>query len=189
MNSYFTKIKFVKSATKKEEFLLDKKAITFLGRSNVGKSSLINSLVSEKNFMKVSKTPGRTIYVNYALINDSFYLVDVPGYGYAKNDSSSFPKLMKDFLEDNPQLKKIYLLIDSRRGVSLEEEDFLSYLLKLNIPICIIFTKVDKLNTSEKSFLAKETDKIKIKELQYFFASVSDNKLIDKIRKDILQIK
>ena len=186
MNSFFTKIEFVKSATKKEEFLLDKNVITFLGRSNVGKSSLINALISEKNFMKVSKTPGRTIYVNYALVNNKFYLTDVPGYGYATKDSSSFPKLMEDFLTNNPKLKKIYLLLDSRRELTSDEEEFLRYLLSLNIPLKIIFTKYDKLNTSEKNKLNKEIEYIKSLKVDYFLSSISNNQLLDKIRKDIL---
>lgn len=185
MNSFFTKIKFVKSATKKEEFLLDKYSITFLGRSNVGKSSLINALTSEKNLMKVSKTPGRTIYVNYALVNEKFYLTDVPGYGYASNNASSFPKLMEEFLS-NPKLKKIYLLLDSRRQLVGEEENFLNYLLSLKIPLKIIFTKYDKLNTSEKAKLEKEIKKISDLNVEYFLSSITNNKYLDKIRKDIL---
>ena len=185
MNSFFTKILFVKSATKKEEFLYDKNVITFLGRSNVGKSSLINALISEKNFMKTSKTPGRTIYVNYALVNDKFYLADVPGYGYATKDSSKFPKLMEEFLSSS-NLKKIYLLLDSRRSLPSEEEEFLNYLLSLKIPLKVIFTKYDKLNTSEKAKLLIEQEKIKKLNVDYFLSSVGNNQLLDKIRKDIL---
>ena len=140
MNSTFRKIQFIKNALKKEDFFYDKK-ITFLGRSNVGKSTLINSLISEKNFMKISKTPGRTIFLNYALINDKFYFADAPGYGYPKNKLKSFTKLMSDFLDNNLSLSKISLLIDSRRGINDEEFEFINYLKSLNFKVSIIFTK------------------------------------------------
>ena len=185
MNNYFKTIKFIKSATRKEEFLYDKKIITFLGRSNVGKSTLINSLINEKSFMKISKTPGRTIFVNYALVNDKFYFADVPGYGYAKNNLDSFPKLMNDFLDKNNSLVKIYLLIDSRRGISDEEYEYINY-LKANYKLSIIFTKCDKLNSSEKSFLEKEKKEVEKLNLSFFEASNNNYALIEKIRKDII---
>ena len=186
MNNLFKKIQFIKSALKKEDFLYDKKIITFLGRSNVGKSTLINSIINEKNFMKTSKTPGRTIYVNYALVNEKFYIADVPGYGYAKNNLKSFPKLMNDFLDNNKALAKIYLLIDARRGISDEEYDFLDFLQKKNYKISIIFTKCDKLNSSEKSFLNKEKDEISKLNIPFFDSELNNNNLMEKIRKDIL---
>ena len=91
--------------------------------------------------MKISKTPGRTIFVDYASINDKFHFVDVPGYGYAKNKLKSFTKLMSDFLDNNLSLSKISLLIDSRRGINDEEFEFINYLKSLNFKVSIIFTK------------------------------------------------
>ena len=98
----FQNIRFIRSAVEKSQFLQDHPVITFIGRSNVGKSTLVNEIVKCKNFMKTSKTAGLTKMVNYSLIDNKLYFADVPGYGFATFERDNFAGLMKDFIEDNP---------------------------------------------------------------------------------------
>lgn len=181
----FNNVEFIKSAVDKSGFLLDKPTVTFIGRSNVGKSTLINALVQRKNFMKTSKTAGQTNMVNYALIDKAFYLADVPGYGFATFKRDTFAGLMKAFLEENPGLKKVYLLIDSRRLLLPADEDFASYLDSLNIPYAFIFTKTDKLSTSEKHYLNLQKEKLKDK--QIFDVGLKKENLYQALRNEIIK--
>ena len=174
MKLCFTKVKFVKSATKKEEFLFDKPVFTFIGRSNVGKSTLINRLVQQKGFRKTSKTAGRTNRVNYALIDSKLYLADVPGYGFATFERDSFSPRRKAFLEENKALKKVYILIDSRRLLRPADDSFRDYLEGLNIPFAAVFTKRDKLKSEEK-LLVKEQEE-RILPYESFEVSLKDEK-------------
>lgn len=181
----FQNVEFVKSAIDKKGFLLDHPTVTFIGRSNVGKSTLINSLVKRKDFMKTSKTAGRTNMVNYALIDKTVYLADVPGYGFATFKRDTFAGLMKDFLEDNPGLKKVYLLIDSRRLLLPADDDFADYLDSLNLNYSYIFTKTDKLNQSEKHFLNLQKEKLRGKDI--FEVGLKNEKQYQLVRDDILK--
>ena len=156
----FQDVNFVRSAVEKKQFLYDKPAVTFIGRSNVGKSTLINQLVRRKNFMKTSKTAGQTNMVNYAVIDNKFYLVDVPGYGYATFARDHFAKLMDDFLIDNKALKKVYILIDARRLLLPADDEFAEYLESLKIPHAFVFTKTDKMTASEKHYLKLQEEKL-----------------------------
>lgn len=156
----FSDVRFVKSAVDQKGFLYDKPIVTFIGRSNVGKSTLINQLVRRKNFMKTSKTAGLTNMVNYSLIDNRFYLVDVPGYGYATFARDHFAKLMEDFLVENKALKKVYILIDARRLLLPADDDFANYLESLSIPYSFVFTKTDKMTQSEKHYLRLQEEKI-----------------------------
>lgn len=151
---------FVRSAPDKSQFLKDHPVVTFIGRSNVGKSTLINALVRRKNFMKTSKTAGLTSMVNFALIDNKFYLADVPGYGFATFKRDTFAPMMKDFLEDNPALKKVYILIDGRRLLLPADEEFADYLDSLHIPYAFVFTKTDRMNASEKHYLSLQKEKL-----------------------------
>ncbi len=186
----FETASFVTSAAKKEQFLNDKPMVTLMGRSNVGKSSLINSLTKMPSLMKTSKKPGRTQLVNYALINSRFYLVDVPGYGFASFKRDTFEGLMKDFIEENPRLRKIYILIDSRRLLQEGDLEFASYLESLGLNYSYIFTKADKLNTSEKHFLDLQIKKVEEEkpEVSCFVSSAKDERQFDLIRQDILKV-
>lgn len=181
----FQNVEFVKSAADKKGFLLDKPTVTFIGRSNVGKSTLINALVKRKNFMKTSKTAGQTNMVNYALIDKSFYLADVPGYGFATFKRDTFAGLMKDFIEDNKGLKKVYLLIDARRLLMPADDDFATYLEEHNVPYAFVFTKLDKLKAIEKEDLALQKEKLGDK--QTFDVALKKERLYQLLRDDIVK--
>ena len=181
VKKFFTS-SFIKSANNKSQFLTDRKVITFMGRSNVGKSTLINRLTGNKNLMITSKTPGATRMINYALIDNKFYIADVPGYGYAKNERT-FNDMMKAFLEESKNLVKIYVLIDARRLLMEGDDEFTSYLQSLNKNIAFIFTKCDKLNTSERHYLSLQEEKLK--DFEIFEVGLKDERGIYKIRENI----
>ncbi len=120
----------------------------FIGRSNVGKSSLINMLVDRKNLAKTSGRPGKTQLINHFLINKNWYLVDLPGYGYArvsKKAKKTFQKFITDYFEKRTQLVLAFVLIDCRHEPQPVDVDFMQYLGEAEIPFQIIFTKADKL--------------------------------------------
>ena len=119
----------------------------FIGRSNVGKSSLINMLTGNAKLAMTSSTPGKTKVVNHFLINDSWYLVDLPGYGYAKMPVKAREELanvVRDYVFNSEEMVMLFVLIDSRHDIGQVDLDFLSELGDNNIPFAIIFTKTDK---------------------------------------------
>ncbi|HEY4734527.1 MAG TPA: ribosome biogenesis GTP-binding protein YihA/YsxC [Gemmatimonadaceae bacterium] len=125
--------------------------VAFAGRSNVGKSSLLNALVRRKSFARVSRTPGRTREINFFRVNNGFVLVDLPGYGYArisKEKKASWKPLMESYLRRTSQLRGIVLLLDIRREPSEDDRDMLDFLSEMEIPTLIALTKTDKLSKS-----------------------------------------
>jgi len=145
--------------------------IAFAGRSNVGKSSLLNSLVRRKSFARVSRTPGRTREINFFRVNNGFVLVDLPGYGYArvsKEKKSEWRPLIESYLRRTTQLRGIVLLLDIRREPSDDDRAMLDFLAELEVPTIVALTKTDKLSktaarerVSEISrLLALETDQV-----------------------------
>jgi GTP-binding protein len=124
----------------------------FIGRSNVGKSSLVNMLTGRRGLAKVSGTPGKTRLINHFRINDTWYLVDLPGYGYArvsKSERSGFSKIILDYIASRPQLVCLFVLIDSRLEPQKIDVEFLRLLGKNRIPFALIFTKSDKLTANQ----------------------------------------
>ena len=120
----------------------------FIGRSNVGKSSLINMLTDRKSLAKTSGRPGKTQLINHFIINDSWYLVDLPGYGYARVSKSSkkkFQKFITNYFEQRQQLVSAFVLVDIRHKPQPIDLEFMQYLGESGIPFAIIFTKADKL--------------------------------------------
>ena len=119
----------------------------FIGRSNVGKSSLINMLTGVKGLAKTSGRPGKTQLINHFLINNEWYLVDLPGYGYAKTSKSSrekWDKMMRDYFLHREELSNVYVLVDSRVEPQRLDLEFISFLGMNGIPLTIVFTKTDK---------------------------------------------
>lgn len=165
MKINFNNIKFVTSSKTKlqDENIEVLPEILFIGRSNVGKSSLINSISNHNRLAYVSSKPGHTKLLNYYNVDNKFYLVDAPGYGFSQTDKNfilEYEKIMDSYFNDNKNIKIVIILIDGRRGIKDYENDLISYLNDLNINYCIVFTKIDKLNQSEKSLLNKEAKKI-----------------------------
>jgi len=122
---------------------------TFAGRSNVGKSSLINCLVNRNNFARVSKKPGKTRIINYFLINNDFYLVDLPGYGFARipdADKQKWRSMVEDYIINNKYLIKLFVLIDSRIGMQKNDLQLIHWLQDNLISYQLILTKSDKIN-------------------------------------------
>lgn len=152
-------VKFMVSAPNKEHYPSSSlNEIVILGRSNVGKSTFINSLCGNKNMAKTSSTPGRTRLLNFFNVNNDFVLVDAPGYGYnaaSKKLDRLFYDMMDEYFEIRSNLKGAILLVDSRREPSDDDKEMLEVLSGYNIPTLIVATKVDKLNQSQRSLLDK----------------------------------
>lgn len=121
----------------------------FIGRSNVGKSSLINMLVNRKNLAKTSSTPGKTQTINHFLINNAWYLVDLPGYGYAsvgRTTKGSWPAMIETFLKKRDTLQNTFVLIDCRLEPQANDLDFVNWMGKMQLPFSLVFTKIDKIS-------------------------------------------
>ena len=123
------------------------------GRSNVGKSSFINTLVERKNLAHVSSNPGKTQTLNFYRVNNQFYLVDVPGYGYANTDRKTqekFGKMIEDYLGTREVLKRVFLLVDAKVGPTEDDVLMYNYLKYYSVPVTVIGTKTDKVGGSKK---------------------------------------
>ena len=148
-----TSAKFLTSVANKKDILNDNiPEFAFVGRSNVGKSSLINSLVNQKKLVKTSSTPGRTRLINYFDINDNFRFVDLPGYGFAlagKSHKKLWETLMEDYLIGSSSLKRVFLLVDIRLAPNELDKQMLEYLSYTGKPFTIIATKSDKIPKSK----------------------------------------
>ena len=154
MSDIFRKeCKFIIGATKISDIPSSNiSEIAFAGRSNVGKSSLINALTGRKSLARVSQTPGRTKQINFFNIDDKISLVDLPGYGYArasKKEIAGWNNLIYDYLRGRPNLKRIYMLIDSRHGIKKNDIEMLNFLSDCAVVVHIVLTKCDKINQQE----------------------------------------
>lgn len=153
MESKFKQATFIKSVTDiqhKPEKLLPE--IAFAGRSNVGKSSLLNAILNRKKLVKTSSTPGKTQLINYFEIDQKYYFVDLPGYGYAKTPkkvSASWQRMMEDYILNSKELKFICLLIDARHDLQVSDQQMSDWLNYNNIPYIVILTKADKLSKNK----------------------------------------
>lgn len=130
----------------------DRPEYAFIGRSNVGKSSLINRLTNKKSLAKISGNPGKTRLINHYLINNEWYLVDLPGYGYAKvpmNERKKWEKFLKKYILQRENLYCLFVLVDSRHEAQTPDLEFMEWLGVSEIPFSIIFTKTDKLRPEE----------------------------------------
>lgn len=155
---------YITSAVDQKGLIDDGKSqFAFVGRSNVGKSSLINCLVGQKRLAKTSSTPGLTKMVNYFLINDQFYFVDLPGYGYAKTNHANkktWASVIETYLIDNQNLRTVFVLLDLRHNPTQLDKEMINFLVFHSIPFKIIATKADKIAKSKipqaSAKLAKE---------------------------------
>ena len=123
----------------------------FIGRSNVGKSSLINMLSGQKSLAMTSSTPGKTMLINHFVVNDSWMIVDLPGYGYARRSKADRDKLevmIKDYILNRVQMTNLFVLIDSRHKPQQIDLDFMQWLGENSVPFAIVFTKLDKLSST-----------------------------------------
>ncbi len=173
------KAEFEKSAVLVSDYPEDRGVeFSFIGRSNVGKSSLINSLTNRRSLARTSKTPGRTQLINYFLINDEMYFVDLPGYGFAKVPEAvrrTWGKTIENYLISNRQ-KIVFLLLDIRRIPSTEDLQMLRWLDYYKVEYYIVFTKSDKLSNNERFKQLKEIKKqLEFKNEDVFFYSALKN--------------
>jgi GTP-binding protein len=153
-------VDFVKSSTNLSQCPEAKKPeFAFIGRSNVGKSSLINMLCQRNKLAKISTRPGKTQLINHFIVNDEWYLVDLPGYGYAKVSKDKrrvFKGMMLNYLEGRSTLVNTFVLIDSRHEPQAVDLDFLRWMGEKGLPFAIVFTKIDKLGKTQiQSNIAK----------------------------------
>ena len=138
----------------------------FIGRSNVGKSSLINAMMNHKDLAKTSQTPGKTQLINHFLVNESWFLTDLPGYGYAKVSKSlrkDFEKLITNYILNRQNLVNLFVLIDSRLAPQKIDLEFMEWCGESNVPFAIVFTKVDKLKpgAADRNVEAYKTELLK----------------------------
>ena len=176
-----TSAEFVTSGTKIVHFPTDGlPEVLFCGRSNVVKSSFINALVNRKSLARTSSNPGKTQTVNFFLVNKMFYLVDVPGYGYARVSKSmkeSFGKMIEEYLTKRETLKRAFLLVDYRHEPTNDDCLMYEFLKAYDIKVCVIATKMDKLKNSELVKNKKAIlNKLNLREGDLFIPTSSETK-------------
>lgn len=159
--------------------------IAMAGRSNVGKSSFINRLINRKNLVRTSSNPGKTRTINFFRINESFYFVDVPGYGYAKvskQERAQWGHMMEEYFGTRSTLKAVVLIIDLRHGPTRDDLQMAEYINYLDIPLIIIATKLDKISNSKRAKAIKQTEEAfsmyKTNAIIPFSAETNENKTL-----------
>lgn len=186
----FKNTRFIKSLPSiklKEDDKL--KEVLFVGRSNVGKSSLLNCLCDNKNLAFVSSKPGHTKLLNFYNVDQKFYLVDAPGYGYSKSNISEinlFSEMMEDYFSNTFNLALVVFLLDSRRKLNDDDLQLINFFKEENINFVIVLTKADKLNQSQRHQIThhiKDTLNINIDDM--IFTSTLKKENIDKLKKSI----
>ena len=187
----FNNVSFVKSTPSVKERPQDQlPEVLIVGKSNVGKSSLINTLCQRKSLAYTSSKPGHTRLLNYYNIDNKFFLVDAPGYGYAKGGvdlDRLFGTMMDEYFTDNNYLKLVLLLVDSRREFGENDTEILNYLIESKIPYFVVITKTDKINQKGRSELNKRLKEMNVLENVYFTSSLS-NRTLDKLKTGIEQL-
>lgn len=183
-NSTF--IKSLTSVKEKPSGLLPE--VLIVGKSNVGKSSLINAITAHTRLAFTSSKPGHTKLLNYFNIDNKFYLVDAPGYGYAKGGvdlDRLFGEMMESYFVDNKELKLVLLLLDSRRELNQNDKEILDFVKQEDIPYYLVVTKLDKVNQSEKSKLNKHLKEMGVNPEIIYYTSVNEPRSLDKLRSAI----
>lgn len=191
---FLKNVKYILSAPSKEFWIADdRKEICIVGRSNVGKSTFINKICNNNSMAKVSGTPGYTKYLNFFDVNKTFYLVDTPGYGYAKASwtrDESFARMMQEYIYDRPNLKCIIMIVDAKVGLTSDDILLLNMVHDANRNVQIIASKTDKTNQSLRSaFLKKAKESLNEQELKdLIFYSSLDSRSVDKVVERVLNI-
>jgi GTP-binding protein len=174
---------FVKSAFKQADYPPDTlPEVAFAGKSNVGKSSLMNTLVNRKGLARTSSTPGRTQSLNFFSINQKLYFVDFPGYGFAKvpvEIKKQWKPMVETYLNSRKNLKVVVVILDCRREPSQDDRDLVEWLQVYNIPALVVFTKIDKIpfgQRNKQKFLVKKMLNIEDDQIVFFSAVTGEGK-------------
>jgi len=174
---------FIKSAFKREDYPPDAlPEVAFAGKSNVGKSSLMNTLVNRKGLARTSSTPGRTQCLNFFSINQKLYFVDFPGYGFAKvpvEIKKQWKPMVESYLTSRANLKVVVVILDCRREPSQEDRDLVEWLRVYNIPALVVFTKIDKIpfgRRNKQKFMVKKMFNVEDAEMVFFSAVTGEGK-------------
>ena len=185
----FLNATFIKSCpNRNEKPQAQKPEVLIVGRSNVGKSSLINALTQKKKLAFTSSKPGHTRLLNYFDIDNKFYLVDAPGYGYAKGGidlDRLFAEMMSSYFDNNSDLKLVLILLDARRELSEEDLEIVEYVKENSIPFALVITKYDKVNQKEKSALNRYLKEMGLINEQVFYTSILKNDSLSLLKKGI----
>ena len=185
----FLNATFIKSCpNRNEKPQAQKPEVLIVGRSNVGKSSLINALTQKKKLAFTSSKPGHTRLLNYYDIDNKFYLVDAPGYGYAKGGidlDRLFAEMMSSYFENNSDLRLVLILLDARRELSDDDLEIVEYVKENKIPFALVITKYDKVNQKEKSALNTYLKEMGLVNEQVFYTSILKNDTLSLLKKGI----
>ena len=185
----FNNVTFVKSCpTRKEKPQVTKSEVLIVGKSNVGKSSLINALCNKKKMAFTSSKPGHTRLLNYYDIDNSFFIVDAPGYGYAKGGldlDRLFASMMESYFDNNNELKLVLILLDARRELSEDDQEIINFVKESNVSYFIVITKYDKVNQKEKAALNKRLASEGFNKEQIFYTSSLNNDGLNLLKKGI----
>lgn len=185
----FLNATFIKSCpNRNEKPQAQKPEVLIVGRSNVGKSSLINALTQKKKLAFTSSKPGHTRLLNYYDIDNKFYLVDAPGYGYAKGGidlDRLFAEMMSSYFDNNSDLRLVLILLDARRELSEDDLEIVEYVKENNIPFALVITKYDKVNQKEKSALNRYLKEMGLANEQVFYTSILKNDSLSLLKKGI----
>lgn len=186
-------VDLVISAVRRSQYPTDElPEYLLVGRSNVGKSSFINTLINRKNYARTSATPGKTQTINFYLVNEEFYLVDAPGYGFAalsKAKQRKFGLMMEDYLQNRPNLKQVFMLVDFRHKPTKDDIMMYDFLKHYKIPVTIVATKTDKIGVTshqkQKNNLLNDLKVIESDEFVMFsnVTKLGKNEIYEKIEK------
>ena len=185
----FANVSFIKSCPNRKEKPQDlKPEVLIVGKSNVGKSSLINALCQKKRLAFTSSKPGHTRLLNYYDIDGKFYLVDAPGYGYAKGGldlDRLFANMMESYFDNNQELKLVLILLDARRELSNDDQEIISFVKESNYPYFLVITKLDKVNQKERAALNKHLKSLGLTGENVFYTSALNNDGLNLLKKGI----
>ena len=185
----FLNATFIKSCPNRDERpQAQKPEVLIVGRSNVGKSSLINALTQRKKLAFTSSKPGHTRLLNYYDIDGKFYLVDAPGYGYAKGGidlDKLFAEMMDSYFTNNLDLKLVLILLDARRELNNDDIEIIDYVKENEIPFAVVITKCDKVNQKEKAALNKHLKEMELTNEQVYYTSALKANTLGLLKKGI----